>query len=60
VPTWVKVALLVLLGSGIVLLPGVLEWVINGRADHAVVGAGGVLGAGVALVLRHRRERDRS
>jgi hypothetical protein len=61
VPTWVKVALLVLVVAAVVLLPGLLELVINGgRADYLIVGAGGLLGLGVALVRWHRRERDRS
>lgn len=60
VPTWVKVALLVLVVAAVVLLPGLSELVIKGRADYLIVGAGGVLGLGVALVRWHRRERDRS
>jgi hypothetical protein len=60
VPSWVKVALLVLVAGAVLLLPGVLELVINGRADYLIVGAGGLLGLGVALVRWQRRERDRS
>jgi hypothetical protein len=60
VPTWVEVALLVLVVAAVVLLPGLLELVMNGRADYLIVGAGGLLGLGVALVRWHRRERDRS
>jgi hypothetical protein len=60
VSTSVKVVLLVLLTGAVVLLPGVLAWVIDGRADYLLVGAGCLLGLGVALVRWHRRERDRS
>ncbi len=38
VPTWVKVALIVLL-VGVVALPGVLDWVINGSAGYPIAGA---------------------
>jgi len=38
-----------LLAAAVLLLPGALEWVINGRADYLVVGAGGLLAVGVAL-----------
>jgi hypothetical protein len=57
VPTWVKVVLLV----GAVVLLGLVDWVINGRALFAIAGAVGlVLGVVVALVLRHRRGRGLS
>jgi MYXO-CTERM domain-containing protein len=56
----VKVALGVLVVAALLLLPGVLRLVIDGRADYLVVGAAGLLGLGIALGRRHRRERDRS
>ena len=56
----VKVALGVLVVAALLLLPGVLQLVLDGRADYLVVGAAGLLGLGIALGRRHRRERDRS
>jgi hypothetical protein len=59
VPAWIKSALLVLVAAVVLLLPGALDWVINGRADYGIVGAGGLLALGVVLVRWHRRERGR-
>jgi hypothetical protein len=59
VPTWVTMALLVLLLGAAFVLPPLAEWVINGRLDYAVVACGGPLGLGMALLRRHRRERER-
>ena len=46
--------------AAVLLLPGLLQWVIYGRADYAIVGAAGLVGVGVALLRWQRRERDRS
>ncbi len=56
----VTIALGVLVVAAVLLLPGMLQLVIDGRADYLVVGAAGLLGLGITLVRRHRRERDRS
>ena len=60
VPTWIKVALLMLIAAVVLLLPGLLEWAINGRGDYWVVGAVGLLVVGAALARWKRRERNRS
>jgi membrane associated rhomboid family serine protease len=57
VPTWVKIVVLV----AAVALLGLLDWVINGSADFAIVGAVGLmLGGLLGLVLKYRRARDRA
>ena len=55
-----KVAVAVLVAAIALLLPGVLQLVIDGRADYLVVGIGGVLVLGVSVVRWYRRERDGS
>jgi hypothetical protein len=60
VPKWVKVSVLVLLAAAALLLPGLLDWVVNGRADLAIVGAAGLLAVIGAIAQRYGRERTRS
>ena len=59
-PSWVKVARVLLLAGVVFLLLPVIGWVINDSADLALIAAGGLLVTVITLMLWRRRERDRS